>query len=69
MKLADVILLSLSLAFAIVGIHLSLTVGIETSYPFFMLSVALLFWFQYRKMNKPEEESKPIRKTKSRKKR
>lgn len=69
MKLVDALLLSLSLALMIVGIHQSLTVGIGASYPVFMLAVTLLFWFQYRKMNKPEEASSPKKKSKSRKQR
>lgn len=69
MKLADALLLSLSLALIIVGIHQTVTRGVEASYAIFMFAVALLFWFQYRKMQKPEEPPIPNKKTKPRKKR
>ncbi|WP_373520549.1 hypothetical protein [Aquiflexum sp.] len=49
MKLADIILLSLSAAMVIIGTHLTITVGLTTSYPVFMFAVALLFWYRYRK--------------------
>ncbi|MBN7814270.1 hypothetical protein [Algoriphagus pacificus] len=68
MKLADVLILSLSLAFIIIGIHLSLTIGVEASYPVFMFAVALLFWFQYRRIQNPKEPEKPTSKPKKRKK-
>lgn len=69
MKLADALLLSLSLALMIVGIHQTVTQGVQASYAIFMFAVALLFWFQYRKMQKPEEPTTPKKKTKPRKKR
>ncbi|WPR75078.1 hypothetical protein [Algoriphagus sp. NG3] len=69
MKLADALLLSLSLALIIVGIHQTLTHGVQASYAIFMFAVALLFWFQYRKMQKPEEPPTPKKKAKSGKKR
>ena len=69
MKLPDALLLSLSLALIIVGIHLSLTAGIGSSYPIFMLAVALLFWFQYRRIQHPAEPISPQKKTKPGKKR
>lgn len=69
MKLPDALLLSLSLALIIVGIHQSLTAGIGASYPIFMFAVALLFWFQYRRMQHPTEPVPPQKKTKPGKKR
>jgi len=69
MKLPDALLLSLSLALIIVGIHLSLTAGIGASYPIFMFAVALLFWFQYRRIQHPAEPISPQKKTKPGKKR
>lgn len=69
MKLVDALLLSLSLALIIVGIHQTVTQGVEASYAIFMFAVALLFWFQYRKMQKPEEPPTPNKKAKPRKKR
>ncbi len=69
MKLPDALLLSLSLALIIVGIHQSLTAGIGASYPIFMFAVALLFWFQYRRIQHPAEPISPQKKTKPGKKR
>lgn len=69
MKLPDALLLSLSLALIIVGIHQSLTAGIGASYPIFMFAVALLFWFQYRRIKHPGEQVPPENKTKPRNKR
>jgi len=69
MKLVDALLLSLSLALMIVGIHQTVTQGVEASYAIFMFAVALLFWFQYRKMQKTEEPPTPKKKAKSGKKR
>ncbi|WP_339875556.1 hypothetical protein [uncultured Algoriphagus sp.] len=69
MKLLDALLLSLSLALMIVGIHQTVTQGVGASYAIFMFAVALLFWFQYRKMQKPEEPPTPKKKAKPGKKR
>ncbi len=49
MKLIDVILLSLSLALIVVGIHQTLVHGIGSAYAIFMFAVGLLFWFQLRR--------------------
>lgn len=69
MKLGDVLILSLSLALIIIGIHQTLTVGIGSSYAIFMFAVGLLFWFQLRrtKHNIPEDpkpKTTPTKKTK-----
>lgn len=56
MKLGDVLLFSLSIALIIIGIHLSLTQGIGSSYAVFMFAIALLFWFQYRRINSVEKK-------------
>lgn len=69
MKLADALLLSLSLALIIVGIHQTVTRGVGESYAIFMFAVALLFWFQYRKTKKPDEPPLPKKKAKTGKKR
>jgi hypothetical protein len=69
MKLLDALILSLSLALMIVGIHQTVTQGVNASYAIFMFAVALLFWFQYRKMQKPEEPPTPKKKAKPGKKR
>lgn len=66
MKLTDIILLSLSAALVIVGTHLTITLGLTASYPVFMFSVVLLFWYRYRKNNQLlKEKSDPIKKQKS----
>ena len=57
MKLLDIILLSLSAALVIVGTHLTITLGLTTSYPVFMFSVVLLFWYRFRKNNQLEKDS------------
>jgi hypothetical protein len=49
MKLVDVLVLSLAVAFLIIGIHQTMTVGIENAYWAIMLSVALYFVFILRK--------------------
>ena len=63
LKLADALIISLSLALIIIGVHQSLTVGIEASYAIFMFEVAILFWFQYRRTKKAQEP--PVNKNKS----
>lgn len=49
MKLIDVLILSLSVAFLIIGIHQIITVGLGGAYWIIMLSVTLLFVYNYRK--------------------
>lgn len=69
MKIGDVLILSLALALAVIGIHQSLTVGIGASYPIFMFAVGLLFWFQLRRNNaKADEAEKPVQKPTKKKK-
>jgi hypothetical protein len=70
MKLTDIILLSLSAAFVVVGTHLTMTYGITASYPVFMASVGLILWYRYRKLNSTGSENSTItpKKTKRRKK-
>jgi membrane protein implicated in regulation of membrane protease activity len=58
MRTADIILLSLSAAFVIIGTHQTFTLGITASYPIFMLSVALLFWYKYRQIQRQTGEEK-----------
>jgi hypothetical protein len=69
MKLADALLISFALALIIIGIHQSMTRGVEGSYPIFMFAVALLFWFQYRRIKQPEKGETPKKTTKTSKKR
>jgi hypothetical protein len=49
MKLADVLLLSLAVAFLIIGIHQIMTVGIGQAYWVVMLSLILFFFYNLRK--------------------
>jgi hypothetical protein len=48
MRVSNLVLLSLSAAFVIIGTHQTITHGIVASYPIFMLAVILLFWYKYR---------------------
>ncbi len=52
MKLLDAIILSLSAGFFIIGVHQLITVGLAQAYWVFMLSTALLIWYQIRKQSK-----------------
>jgi hypothetical protein len=62
MKLTDILLLSLSAALVIVGTHQTIVGGIAFSYPIFMLAVALLFWYKYRKNNATQSDTdKPVK--------
>lgn len=72
MKLTDILLLSLSAALVIVGTHQTFVGGITYSYPIFMMAVALLFWYKYRKNNASQPQigdtdTLPKPKTKKRK--
>ncbi|RPA67467.1 hypothetical protein EF405_16585 [Cyclobacteriaceae bacterium YHN15] len=58
MKTSDIILLSLAAAFVIIGTHQTITLGITASYPIFMLSVVLLFWYKYRQIQRRAEDEK-----------
>lgn len=49
MKLTNVLLLSGSVAFLIIGIHQMMVLGITHAYWIIMLSVVLLFLYQLRK--------------------
>jgi hypothetical protein len=69
MKLLDALILSLSLAFIIVGIHQTLVNGIGSAYAIFMFAVGLLFWFQLRRTQKQEPKPEQLKKsTKTKKK-
>ncbi|EOZ92163.1 hypothetical protein A33Q_4256 [Indibacter alkaliphilus LW1] len=56
MKISNISILSLAAATVIIGTHQMITVGIIASYPIFMLSVALLFWYKFRKNKQKEQE-------------
>lgn len=58
MKLTETILLALSAAFLIMGVHQGMKHGIQASYFFLMVSSGLFLWYTLRK-KKAEEVSKP----------
>jgi hypothetical protein len=49
MKLIDVILFVSAMAFFVIGIHQGMTVGWPEAYSLFMISLAALFIYGYRK--------------------
>ena len=49
MKLSEIILLSLSVGFLIIGIHQIMTVGFVNGYWAVMIALILLFVFNYRR--------------------
>ncbi|HTJ49508.1 MAG TPA: hypothetical protein VL443_08660 [Cyclobacteriaceae bacterium] len=49
MKLTDVIILSLTVVFVIIGIHQTMTVGFGNAYWAIMLALILLFLYNLRK--------------------
>lgn len=59
MKGFDIVLLPLAAALVIVGAHVTWTQGVIVSYPIFMLAVALLLWFKYRKTQREEKAAPP----------
>lgn len=58
MKLLDMILLSLSVAFIIMGIHQNMTVGFGSAYWLIMVSCVFLFVYIYRKRNGSASDQK-----------
>jgi flagellar biosynthesis component FlhA len=64
MKGIDVILLPLAAAMVIIGAHVTWTQGVIASYPVFMLAVALLLWFKYRKTQNAEKMPSQDKQTK-----
>jgi hypothetical protein len=67
MRLLDFILLPVAAALVIIGAHVTLQHGVGASYPIFMFSVVLLFWFLYRKRKIEEEEEHEKKGSKKRK--
>jgi hypothetical protein len=62
MKLADVLLLSLSVAFIIMGIHQNMTVGFGSAYWLIMLSCVFLFLYIFRKNSgDPKKNGTPLK--------
>lgn len=76
MRLLDAILLSLSVALFIIGVHQTIigsetvTEGVANAYVFYMASLILLFWYRMRRRKQQEEkkENKPKNKKKRRSK-
>jgi hypothetical protein len=58
-NLVDIIVLSMSLVFLIIGIHQTITVGFGQAYWLYMLSIAALLYQQIRKAKKKQDESQP----------
>lgn len=56
MKLLDYILFSSAVAFLIIGIYEVMVLGVEYAYGIFMLSLALLFLFVYRKKRREQNK-------------
>ncbi len=72
MKVSNIVILSLSAAFVIIGTHLTITQDLTVSYPVFMLAVALLFWYKLRQKDQPatfDEHPSEVKKRNRRKKR
>jgi hypothetical protein len=65
MKLSETILFSLSVAFLIIGVHQTFTVGILQSYWIFMLSIALLLIFKFQRNKSVEKQPQPTSSAKS----
>ncbi|MBW3467668.1 hypothetical protein [Arthrospiribacter ruber] len=66
MKISNISILSLAAAAVIIGTHQLITVGLMASYPIFMLSVGLLFWYKYRtnKERENQDNTPPSKKPK-----
>jgi hypothetical protein len=59
MKLTETILFSLAVAFLIIGVHQTFTVGILQSYWIFMLSITLLLIFKFQRNKSVEKQPTP----------
>ncbi len=65
MKLSETILFSLSVAFFIIGVHQTFTVGLLESYWIFMFTGALLLWYRFKKnSNSKQQDESPQTKNK-----
>ena len=63
MKLIETILLALSAAFLLIGIHQGMTFGVQNSYFFFMVSAGLFLWYTMRKRKSEIVEKSKTKKT------
>ena len=57
--LIDIIVFSLSIVALIVAVHQTIYNGFGNAYYLYMISIALLLYFQIRKMKKKQEENQP----------
>jgi predicted Co/Zn/Cd cation transporter (cation efflux family) len=68
MKLLDTVLLSLSVAFFIIGVHQtmvggeSVAQGVANAYFFYMVSLLLMFWHRVRRKQQQKEKQEDMRK-------
>lgn len=63
MKLKETILLALSAAFLLIGIHQGMKFGVQNSYFFFMVSAGLFLWYTMRKRKDEVEEKNSTKKS------
>jgi hypothetical protein len=68
MKLTDVLLLGATLLFLVIGIDQSIVLGFTHAYWAFMLALAAIFFFNYRRSRRSNDQdhgsSKPAKKHK-----
>jgi uncharacterized membrane-anchored protein YitT (DUF2179 family) len=68
MKLLDILLIGLSIAFLVIGVDQSIAYGFQQSYWAFMLALLPFFIFSYRRNRKPADEAAESRLPKKKKK-
>lgn len=74
MRLLDAILLSLSVAFFIIGVHQTMVgsetiaEGVANAYVFYMASLILLFWYRVRRKNQQQKQASEKKGEKNKKK-
>jgi hypothetical protein len=68
MKLADTVLISLSIGFMMMGIHQTYTNGFAGSYIFFMTMLTLLGIYQLRKLNAGKKVNESLNNKKNQRK-
>lgn len=74
MRLLDAIILSLSVALFIIGVHQTIigtegvTEGIANAYVFYMMSLLLLFWHRIRRKQQQQKKEQQENKQKNKKK-
>lgn len=68
MRLFDVVLLSLSVGFLIIGTHQTFTNGLVSAYWIFMVALSLILWVKIRNSKGVEKNTKIKSATKSKSK-